>query len=311
MNSYPLVSIIIPNYNHAPFLKERIDSVLNQTYDNFEVIILDDKSTDNSKEVIEVYRSHPRISQIVYNEENSGSTFKQWQKGFSLAKGEYIWIAESDDIAHPDFINAIMERMSDNPSIVLGFSSMIRINEKGENLGRIPLHTRGGETIMGGRRFIKDNMIFGCHILNASSAIFRKDSLNRISQSYLSFKGSGDYQFWIEIALTGKIVKVNKELDYFRNHSNKVTPRSVSSGIQFEEVKRITTFLSKKGLLSQMTRTAVAGFWLNKIRKCKIFNNIGIKKHCWKLWSGDIPNPYLAIIYYYIYGSLRFLRRKL
>lgn len=76
MNSYPLVSIIIPNYNHAPFLKERIDSVLNQTYDNFEVIILDDKSTDNSKEVIEVYRSHPRISQIVYNEENSGSTFK-------------------------------------------------------------------------------------------------------------------------------------------------------------------------------------------------------------------------------------------
>ena len=94
-----MVSVIIPNYNHAPFLKERIDSVLNQTYDNFEVIILDDKSTDNSKEVIANYRGHSKISHIVYNEENSGSTFKQWQKGFSLAKGDYIWIAESDDVA--------------------------------------------------------------------------------------------------------------------------------------------------------------------------------------------------------------------
>ncbi len=307
----PLVSVIIPNYNHAPFLKERIDSVLNQTYDNFEVIILDDKSTDNSKEVIESYRGHSKISHIVYNEENSGSTFKQWQKGFELAKGDYIWIAESDDVAHPDFVNSIMERMSNNPSIVLGFSSMIRINEKGENLGCIQLHTRGGETVMDGHRFVKDNMIFGCHILNASSAIFRKDSLNRISQSYISFKGSGDYQFWIEIALTGNVIKVNKALDYFRNHTNKVTPRAVSSGVQFEEAKKITAFLFERGLLSRNTRMAVSGFWLNKVRKCKIFNNPGIKKHCWELWSIDIPNPYLAIIYYYIYGGIRLLRRKL
>ena len=135
-----MVSVIIPNYNHAPFLKERIDSVLNQTYDNFEVIILDDKSTDNSKEVIANYRGHPKISHIVYNEENSGSTFKQWQKGFSLAKGDYIWIAESDDVAHPDFLKRLMSGIESNPNVVLAFSNLKMIDRNGTPLatGRLP-----------------------------------------------------------------------------------------------------------------------------------------------------------------------------
>ena len=94
---YPLVSVIIPNYNHARFLIERIDSVLNQSYKNFEIIVLDDKSTDNSVEIIMKYSNNKHVSQIVINDENSGSPFLQWQKGFKLAKGELVWIAESDD----------------------------------------------------------------------------------------------------------------------------------------------------------------------------------------------------------------------
>ena len=93
----PLVTVIIPNYNHAKYLRQRIDTVLNQTYTSFEVIILDDCSTDNSKDIILSYKDNPHISNIVLNSENSGSTFKQWNKGFELAKGDYIWIAESDD----------------------------------------------------------------------------------------------------------------------------------------------------------------------------------------------------------------------
>ena len=98
------VSVIIPNYCHARFLNQRIDSVLNQTYSDYEVIILDDCSTDNSREIIESYRNHPKISHIVYNEKNSGSTFIQWEKGFELARGEYIWIAESDYVARSTFL---------------------------------------------------------------------------------------------------------------------------------------------------------------------------------------------------------------
>ena len=94
-----VVSVIVPNYCHSQYLDERILSILNQTYQDFELIILDDCSPDNgaSKEVIERYRNNPHVSHIVYNKVNSGSPFKQWHKGFELAEGKYIWIAESDD----------------------------------------------------------------------------------------------------------------------------------------------------------------------------------------------------------------------
>ncbi len=91
------VSVILPNYNHSKYLKQRIDSILNQTFQDFELILLDDNSPDDSVDIIESYRDHKRVSHIHLNKENSGSTFKQWERGFSLAKGEYIWIAESDD----------------------------------------------------------------------------------------------------------------------------------------------------------------------------------------------------------------------
>ena len=97
----PQVSVIVPNYNHASYLRQRIESIINQTYQDFELIILDDCSTDHSKEIIESYRNHPRVNQIVYNTENSGSTFKQWNKGVELAEGECIWFAESDDWCEP------------------------------------------------------------------------------------------------------------------------------------------------------------------------------------------------------------------
>ncbi len=71
----PFVSVILPNYNHAKYLPQRIESILNQTYQNFELIILDDCSSDNSREVIERYKDNPRISKIIFNEKNSGSRF--------------------------------------------------------------------------------------------------------------------------------------------------------------------------------------------------------------------------------------------
>ena len=95
----PSVSVIIPNYNHARYLRERIDSVLNQRFQDYEIILLDDNSTDESPTIIQSYASAPHVTHIEINEQNSGSPFAQWDKGISLAAGEFIWIAESDDVA--------------------------------------------------------------------------------------------------------------------------------------------------------------------------------------------------------------------
>ena len=104
----PIVSVVIPNYNHAQYLRQRIDSILNQIYSDFELIIVDDCSTDNSKEIIESYRTNPKVSQIIFNESNSGTPFQQWETGVDLAKGEWIWIAESDDFAENDFLEKLI-----------------------------------------------------------------------------------------------------------------------------------------------------------------------------------------------------------
>src|SRR5881394_4400235 len=99
----PTVTVIVPNYNHARFLRKRIDSVLGQTYPDFEVILLDDFSTDGSREILESYANHAKVT-MEFNAQNSGTVFKQWNKGVRMARGRYIWMAESDDFADPRFL---------------------------------------------------------------------------------------------------------------------------------------------------------------------------------------------------------------
>ena len=118
----PTVSVIVPNYNHAPFLKQRIDSILRQTYQDFELILLDDCSTDGSREIMESYRNNPHVSHIVYGESNSGSAFRQWDKGIALAKGEWIWVAESDDYCEPFFLERLMGEVARVPDCVLAYA---------------------------------------------------------------------------------------------------------------------------------------------------------------------------------------------
>lgn len=115
----PFFSVIIPNYNHAPYLHERIDSVLNQTFTDFEVILLDDKSQDDSRDILCSYQNNPHVAHIVLNDQNSGSTFKQWHKGFELSRGKYIWIAESDDFADVHFLQTAYDVIHKKENVTL------------------------------------------------------------------------------------------------------------------------------------------------------------------------------------------------
>lgn len=83
----PKCSVIIPNYNHADYLEQRITSILLQTFTDYELIILDDCSEDESLAIIEKYKHHSKVSQVITNDNNSGSPFLQWTKGITLATG--------------------------------------------------------------------------------------------------------------------------------------------------------------------------------------------------------------------------------
>ena len=124
----PKVSVIVPNFNHARFLRKRIDSVLRQTYQDFELILLDDCSTDESRSILSDYAGDPRV-RIDFNEKNSGSTFKQWNKGVRLARGEYVWIAESDDYAGERLLEKLVAILATEPTVTLAYCRSNRILE--------------------------------------------------------------------------------------------------------------------------------------------------------------------------------------
>src|SRR6266403_3876930 len=107
---HPRVSVVVPNYNHARFLRQRLDSIVGQTFQDFELILLDDCSTDESQSILREYATDSRV-RLEFNEKNSGSTFKQWNKGARLARGKYVWIAESDDYADEGLVERLVRAL--------------------------------------------------------------------------------------------------------------------------------------------------------------------------------------------------------
>src|SRR5579863_19047 len=126
----PRLSVIVPNYNHATFLRRRIETILAQTYRDFELILLDDGSTDGSRAILFEYASAPSAGakspgqinvRLDFNETNSGSPFKQWNKGVRLTQGKHIWMAESDDYADPRFLERVVGALDASPEAAFAY----------------------------------------------------------------------------------------------------------------------------------------------------------------------------------------------
>jgi glycosyltransferase involved in cell wall biosynthesis len=248
----PLVSVIIPNYNHAPFLKERIDSVLNQTYKNIEVILLDDYSSDNSREIIESYRGHKKISHIEYNTTNSGSTFKQWEKGINIAKGEWIWIAESDDVAHPDFLLKCLASAQEVDMVFCKSTIINGLGVESSYLGESFFPTE--EVFPSDKRcyqidstiFLEERMYNFNHIVNASSVLTKRASLHQWIPSITDFKLCGDWMLWVIMLTHGKVCYLNEGLNYFRVHDQTVRASESNTMATFYENARIAAYIFGK-----------------------------------------------------------------
>lgn len=251
-------TVIIPHYNHARFLKERIDSVLAQTKAPAEIILLDDASTDSGREIMESYRQHPAITHIVYNERNSGSPFRQWRKGIQMAAGDWIWIAESDDIAHPEFLATAERTLEQNPDCGLFYSDSV-CQPEGKATARYRLFSEMKNNFFGTSRWSKDYREKGtdeingylkyfCTINNTSAAVFRKDLLLPLLQKLETFIYHGDWYCQLAVAMRTSICYSSEPLNTFRLHENSLL-RS-SPGQQHKlECFRILDFLYKNEMV--------------------------------------------------------------
>lgn len=280
----PLVSVIIPNYNHARYLDERIQSVLNQTYQNFEVIILDDCSPDNgaSSAVIERYRNNKHISHIVYNEQNSGSPFLQWNKGFELAKGELMWIAESDDSCDTLLLESLVNCLVANPQASVAFCRTIAFNENGYNtqVG----YQGDSDVTYCGKQFIHDKMRQGTGILNASCAVFRKSKLYEIKGLFKTFKASGDRMFWIEMAETGDVIFSAQGLNKYRSHMNNSTKTFGLTGVNQKEDKIILDYLYNKKYITSKEYKSCSKIYV-RVHIFEMITDKKLKQELYKTWN--------------------------
>ncbi len=259
------VSVIIPNYNHAIYLKQRIQSVLDQTFQDFDLTYLDDASSDDSNAVFAEFEPQPRIKAI-YNDRNSGSPFKQWNKGFRATEGEYVWIAESDDVADPDFLATLVPMLDDNPNVGIAYSQSCRIDSN--NVVFEPTLRQWVEDLDPDRwehDFVANGIIecqkylvFKNTIPNASAVLIRRSIYEAIGGAEESLLLTGDWMTWIKMLLKSDIAFCARPLNSFRTHKSSVRSKTALNGTAICENISIQKSIENSILIPPATSLKIA-----------------------------------------------------
>ena len=240
----PKVSIVLPNYNYARYLDERIQSLLNQTYSDFELIILDDASTDNSIEVIEKYTNDPRVKTKFYSE-NSGLPYKRWNDGADLAEGEYLLVAGADDSCHPTLIEKLVEKLDAHPSVGLAFSQSWGIDGEGKRTHSWKEHTDELDVDRWATDFISkginelEYLVVKNTLPNASAVLLRRKNFVDAGKFDVSLRLTADWMLWAKVLMTSDVAFVAEPLNYFRSHSNTVRSNSEKAGLHVLEASQV------------------------------------------------------------------------
>lgn len=255
------ISVIIPNYNYAKFLFERVYSILNQNYPIYELIILDDCSTDNSLEIINqiVSSINKYINvKVVFNEKNSGNAFSQWQKGFKLASGDYVWICEADDYCKKNFLRKVTNPINQNGNIIISYADTGFIDSTGtiikkSLIDQIDLLKTGHwqkNYINTGQDEIDNYTYLNCTIPNVSGIIIKKDDYEDILNISKTFKQCGDWYFYLNVLQRGNIAFNKKTLNYYRLHGNNISS-TMNRKKHLLEIKKIYSYLKNNNNMSE------------------------------------------------------------
>jgi len=208
----PKVTVLMSVYNGAKYIREAIDSILNQTFKDFEFLIIDDGSTDSSAEIIRSY-SDPRI-RLIRNEKNIGLT-RSLNKGLKLATGQYIARMDADDISLPCRLETQGRFLDEHPRVGLISSSYIKINVAGEEIGFQKFSTENDEIK---KRLLRFN--YFCH----PSAVFRRECIARVGAYREQFELVEDYDLWLRIAEEFEVANIEEPLCKYR-----ITAESISN----------------------------------------------------------------------------------
>ena len=296
------VSVIMPNYNHAPYLKERMDSILAQDYPDFEVILLDDASTDNSAALLQSYTAHPKVKKLLVNEQNSGNTFVQWQRGIKEAEGDYIWIAESDDVAEPTLLSRLVEALEQKEA-VLAFCHSQWIDAEGKPISRSRDPRWNRDFSMVGAQFVKQYLLGYNTICNASAVLFKKEMVPAVDWYQVQqLTASGDRLFWIQLAMQGRVAYIAEPLNRFRQHTQKVSGSAESKGLNIVQDHTIYQLIAPMLSLTANEKNIICGYHWKAMHRPTVSEEG--RSNALSAWAAEPEFGRLSFLFYLLHRAI-------
>jgi glycosyltransferase involved in cell wall biosynthesis len=199
----PLVSIITPSYNQAPYLEQTIQSVLGQDYPRLEYIVIDGGSTDSSVEIIKKYAD--RLAYWI-SEKDRGQA-EAINKGFARAQGEILAWLNSDDYYLPDTVSAVVKSFDENPDVVMVYGDMLAVDGNGQTINVLKYKQLS----------LEDLLCF--QIIGQPSVFFRRAALEKVGPLETAFHFMLDHHLWIRLAQQGRILHVPQVWSAARYHA--------------------------------------------------------------------------------------------
>jgi glycosyltransferase involved in cell wall biosynthesis len=306
----PLVSVIIPNYNHAKYIGQRFKSIIGQSYANMEIIIIDDCSTDGSRSIIKNFSGGFRIRKI-FNESTLGP-FCSHNLAARIVEGEYILFAESDDYSDRQLVETLMEGMLRDSKVSVAFCRSKLIDEIGTILcedyelretafKERCLHS----TYLLGKEMRKFLLISNV-IPNMSAALIKKKMFLDVGGLDNSYRLCADWDLWLKFCDTGDFYYSEQPLNYFRMH--KCTTRELHRyDLEMMETYNLIINACNQKRLSfknlQRVKNNLAYNWISKV----IRNPSRSIKSFREVWRKAWPFDRLVFVRFFFVFIKKFL----
>lgn len=215
----PLVSVCIPAYNNAEYISETMDSILKQTYQNLELVVVDDNSRDNTLEVLQKYAEKDDRVKVYHNEKNLGMS-GNWNHCMELCEGEFIKLVCADDLLAENALEKEVQALIENPSAVMSESDTKFVDLNGKGKGFYKRFRAKG--LVAGSKVARKGFFIKNYFGAPQANTFRKSAYQKVGGFDTDYTYILDYDFWVELAKLGDVYIIHEPLNFFRvrNDSN-------------------------------------------------------------------------------------------
>ncbi len=273
-----LVSVIVTSYNHAEFLERRMESLINQTYQNIEILVIDDCSPDHSVEILQRYASNPKVK-LLLREKNCGWVTVS-NLGVEMTTGEYVIFANCDDACDSHMIERLVQAMQARPETGIAFCRSLLVDEHDAVLGddftirESSFRSRcADDTLIAGNEMARF-LLHSCVIPNLSAALFRRECFSAVGNLSSDYRVCCDWDLFFRVVSRYDVAYIAEPLNYFRQHQTTIRS-ATKERVVYEEYFRL--------LLGQIRTMKLTGR-----------ERLGFRAHVMSLWAVHLISPSFA-----------------